>query len=668
MNKDNTIRMLLKIRLIIILIFFITTINVNANFDIKNEPDLQIGDSNSFVKDLQSMLNINGFSIDVKQGQPGSRGFETTYFGQMTKNSLINFQNKNKINPASGIFGPKTKEKLSDLLKTGDWKIIDEGQTISSLNINKIYSPISCPANKDLASNISNEVDGRIANISASTSTKSLWTTRGNDTDGWVWNPDVWTNRGSQAVDWTGMSPWNSQWPSAPFVKAGTLITPRNIVFANHYLLNPGDRIVFVDKDGHVIIRTLVSSLNVDSDIQVGLLDSDVPETITTYPIISSSDFNSHLRSLNTLPVVMFDQEDKALIDDSNSWNQNQIFHMTSQNAKRADFSEALIVGDSGNGGFVIIDGKPVLMFTHWTANSGPNYSMSYDKINSILDTLGGGYHVSTYNLDCFDTYPYKINTSTTGIGAGSILGNNYDKYKSGENVVLIASSSGTSVFSGWGGACSGTKECQLTMDGDKTVTANFTPAASISNTQSQIDQVVNTPATTTLQIVIPPQKQITPPVPVEYIDSDSDGVIDKNDLCPNTPTNLRYLVNLKGCIKPKSNNFNIQTNLENLDLKSVSNFVIEKSNVGKIAFNSTISLYTDSSATNVTDLDTVVKIEKNKVSIDSSLAPNFNNPATITLYGLTTSMPVITRDGVICGIIPNFRGLFYHFYLDIHS
>jgi hypothetical protein len=48
---------------------------------------------------------------------------------------------------------------------------------------------------------------------------------------------------------------------------------------------------------------------------------------------------------------------------------------------------------------------------------------------------------------------------------------------RSGDVVTLTAAENTASIFTGWGGACSGTGPCTVTVDGDKTVSANFVPA-----------------------------------------------------------------------------------------------------------------------------------------------------------------------------------------------
>jgi len=74
---------------------FIFLNNLSKNM---NHPD---------VKELQKYLNSHGFP--VSSSGPGSIGNETTYFGTLTQNALIQFQKSKSITPSSGFFGPITR-------------------------------------------------------------------------------------------------------------------------------------------------------------------------------------------------------------------------------------------------------------------------------------------------------------------------------------------------------------------------------------------------------------------------------------------------------------------------------------------------------------------------------------------------------------------------------
>lgn len=65
------------------------------------------------VLELQKFLNANGFII--KASGPGSNGFETSHFGTLTQIALKKFQETNSIFPATGFFGPKTREFIANM-------------------------------------------------------------------------------------------------------------------------------------------------------------------------------------------------------------------------------------------------------------------------------------------------------------------------------------------------------------------------------------------------------------------------------------------------------------------------------------------------------------------------------------------------------------------------
>jgi hypothetical protein len=272
----------------------------------------------------------------------------------------------------------------------------------------------SCPPENELFDHLSEQVDNRIDGVVADDTSKKLFTTRGNLTSPWVRNPDVWTNN-DNPIDFTGMSPWNSR---GGYTRAGTLITPRHIALANHYQVIAGDTILFVTEDDSIVTRTVESTQRVlTTDIWIAKLNSDVPETITHYPILSALDFEKYLGDgyetfgINDLPIVMFDQEDKALISGtlkSRLFSSGTLSHSVNLNLNinnRLDFYETLIGGDSGNAGFVLIGDKPVLILTHLTAASGPSYPFYKQDIQNVINSMGGEYQLSTIDLSCFESF-----------------------------------------------------------------------------------------------------------------------------------------------------------------------------------------------------------------------------------------------------------------------
>ena len=84
-----------------------------------------------------------------------------------------------------------------------------------------------------------------------------------------------------------------------------------------------------------------------------------------------------------------------------------------------------------------------------------------------------------------FTQQSFALTVSKSGTGTGTVTSNPSgidcgadcsQTYLSGTSVTLTAAPSAGSSFTGWGGACSGTGTCQVTMDAAKSVTATFAP------------------------------------------------------------------------------------------------------------------------------------------------------------------------------------------------
>ena len=82
-----------------------------------------------------------------------------------------------------------------------------------------------------------------------------------------------------------------------------------------------------------------------------------------------------------------------------------------------------------------------------------------------------------------FNLKDYQLTVSKQGTGTGSVTGNGIncgsdcsEDYKANTSVTLIATSTAESLFDAWGGACSGTGNCIVTMNQAQNVIATFEP------------------------------------------------------------------------------------------------------------------------------------------------------------------------------------------------
>lgn len=69
--------------------------------------DLTVGSKSDDVMCLQRWLNANNYKVATSGA--GSPGMETTYFGNLTRMAVANFQIAKGIAPTAGYFGPKTR-------------------------------------------------------------------------------------------------------------------------------------------------------------------------------------------------------------------------------------------------------------------------------------------------------------------------------------------------------------------------------------------------------------------------------------------------------------------------------------------------------------------------------------------------------------------------------
>ncbi|MFP4539625.1 MAG: hypothetical protein ACLFNN_01650 [Candidatus Paceibacterota bacterium] len=107
---------------------------LEASTDLDIVRSLSLGDSGSDVKKLQIFLNSDSETQLANSGL-GSSGQETEYFGPLTKNAVISFQEKHAsdvlrplgLSRGTGYFGPSTKAKVKELTKrSGSEDSVDE--------------------------------------------------------------------------------------------------------------------------------------------------------------------------------------------------------------------------------------------------------------------------------------------------------------------------------------------------------------------------------------------------------------------------------------------------------------------------------------------------------------------------------------------------------------
>ena len=231
-------------------------------------------------------------------------------------------------------------------------------------------------------------------------------------------NNENWASQ----IDFTCVSPWNS---TGNNMMGGTLISPRHVLFCRHLGFYPsvGSSIKFVTNNNTIITRTITNMSGHPNfrdypyfypDITIGILDSDVPNTITPAKILPSN-YNSYLPSNSNMYLSAVKSNIMGCITINQFKNIGlaslnllaDLFYLAFPENNYQNFYRGIILYDSGSPAFVIINGEAVLLgtFTFGGAGRGTFISNHIAAINTMMSQLGGGYQLTEVNLSSFTSY-----------------------------------------------------------------------------------------------------------------------------------------------------------------------------------------------------------------------------------------------------------------------
>ena len=217
-------------------------------------------------------------------------------------------------------------------------------------------------------------------------------------------NPKFW----AKEIDFSCASPWNSQ---GGRVRAGTLVSKRHIVFATHFPIDKGTRIVFVGQDGEVCPCWIEAVEHLEqSDISVGLLNADVTPNVHPAKIMPDN-FEQYIGSGEGLPIVTLDQFERAIVNDSAKIakelpDKEPIFTLAGKgkmptDPQRLKFQRKMVVGDSGSPAFMIVGKEPILLFClkFGGCGGGPAIHRRREDIQKAMNNLCPGYKLEEFDF-----------------------------------------------------------------------------------------------------------------------------------------------------------------------------------------------------------------------------------------------------------------------------
>lgn len=199
-------------------------------------------------------------------------------------------------------------------------------------------------------------------------------------------------------VDFSCVSPWNDECGS---LRAGTLISKRHIIFAKHFPLWKGCRVLFVGGEGEVCpCRVKATKALERCDIAIGSLDYEVTPSIHPAKILPD-DFARYVGDGKGLPIVTFTQREKAFLSECRGMTTNMVMNGLSTNAVWKAIGGNIVVGDSGNPAFLLVGHQPVLLYCLLSGGvgHGPSIFAHRKEIQKAMDDLCPGYKLETFDF-----------------------------------------------------------------------------------------------------------------------------------------------------------------------------------------------------------------------------------------------------------------------------
>ena len=199
-------------------------------------------------------------------------------------------------------------------------------------------------------------------------------------------------------VDFSCASPWSD---NAGTLRAGTLISKRHIVFAKHFALWKGVRILFTDNVVGVCPCYVGASKAIPgTDIQVAALDSEVTPNIRPAKILPE-DYAKWIGDGRGLPIVTFNRCEEVFLSECRGITSNGVSNVASTNGVWKVFGGKIVVGDSGNPAYLLIGNEPILLYCLYSGGvgHGPAIHRYRREIQAAMDELCPGYKLEAFDF-----------------------------------------------------------------------------------------------------------------------------------------------------------------------------------------------------------------------------------------------------------------------------
>ncbi|MCH7225346.1 hypothetical protein [Haloferula sp. A504] len=209
-------------------------------------------------------------------------------------------------------------------------------------------------------------------------------------------------------VRWSQEWPWKLDLSGVAWDKnnTATVITPRHVVMAAHYIRPAGQDLVFHDRTGRRHARTVekvvkLTDRGLRCDVAIGLLDRPLPPEIRRYPLPKARDDYQSL--LVGATALVTEQKRKLYFHQIRNMGPNWL-HFQFDDRLSPERRKSLISGDSGHPSFLLSKGELLLLETHTGGGpgSGPFYGEPelQQKMREVVSDLDPKYTFRTVEVD----------------------------------------------------------------------------------------------------------------------------------------------------------------------------------------------------------------------------------------------------------------------------
>jgi hypothetical protein len=214
-----------------------------------------------------------------------------------------------------------------------------------------------------------------------------------------VRNPNVWVGTN---VDLTAIAAYNTRGDSYGTKFEITAISPIHCIGAAHVAVKPGEKFNFVGADNRTMTRTIAASLNPVDDVEVYLLDRELPRSVTPMHMLPR-DWAGYLRPGTELdlPVIFINQRNWLYCAEAagiTPGSDPMVVYRPPLGRLRQAFNTQVISGDSSFPELVLVNGTPaILSLWHFGGyGAGPLEAAHFDAINAAMQKLSQQAGLST--------------------------------------------------------------------------------------------------------------------------------------------------------------------------------------------------------------------------------------------------------------------------------